>query len=617
MFNAGNFIISNGDHGHSSSVEFIGEKARIELNAGIVCLTFSKGVLSGQFTATEDSFVESVAITGVIPVPIENAVFLKNGFQSLSYSGSLGPDDVQKRPSFSFLSPQQENVKNFPSGRRGIHVSELFCFIGSASDGGGVLIAQSPPFRQFMGFRFDFNAGHDSMEIKWDLGKKFRRGESILLDPVSFTTGKCCDLLEKWADSVSIRKKIRFNSAMRTGWSSRNYYRTKISAEIILENLEFAAQNKIPFDFFRIDDGYRTHAGDWLSLTEGFDGRMREISDAVRAAGFTPGIRVSPFVTSKEAPAFSHAGWVLRDAKGKPVTAGRIPDGNSPFDLPVYALDVTHPDVQAYIRTVITTMREDWGFDYFTLDVLHAAALPGIRHDRSFTRADILNLGLSLIRESAGDDAILHGCSAPLSASIGLVDAMSVGCEISQSWNRSPFEQLLHSVSSGTKDALRNSLVRSFMNKRFWISAPGCLILPCTQTKLSAEERRSLYNAVMTEGEMAEVSDDLSRYGEKETKDLSRALALFSKTGGGKVCTPDILENKIPEIVWNDKGYLSVFNFHEYEAEKILSSALLVGYGIKAKTVTDIETGEKCDVTRGIRIKLAAHDSRMFKVSAR
>ena len=85
----------------------------------------------------------------------------------------------------------------------------------------------------------------------------------------------------------------------------------------------------------------------------------------------------------------------------------------------------------------------------------------------------------------------------------------------------------------------------------------------------------------------------------------------------GKSPHRDILENKVPEILWNDKGYLSVFNFHENETEKVISSAGLAACGIKAKTVTDIETGEKCDITNGIRIRLGVHDSRMFKVSVR
>ena len=91
-------------------------------------------------------------------------------------------------------------------------------------------------------------------------------------------------------------------------------------------------------------------------------------------------------------------------------------------------------------------MRKDWGFDYFTLDLLYAAVLPGVRYDSRLTRAEVLALGLSLIRDSAGADAILHGCNAPISASIGLVDIMSVGCGISHSWNQGTVDQLIHSA---------------------------------------------------------------------------------------------------------------------------------------------------------------------------
>ena len=203
----------------------------------------------------------------------------------------------------------------------------------------------------------------------------------------------------------------------------------------------------------------------------------------------------------------------------------------------------------------------------------------------------------------------------PISAAIGTMDAMRVSCDVSPRWGVNPLEKLLHSDSNlETRGAIRNSIVRSFMDKRLWVNDPDCMMLRTVKTRLNEAERRSLYNTVMTIGGMVVVSDDFSLYGDEEHARLNSALALFEKTRDGKISAPDIFSSKIPELLINDKGFLSVFNFSEYAVVKTLTEEMVFKCGIPSLRLQDCETGEVVSVEDQIQFDLKPHDSRMFRV---
>lgn len=597
-----------------ASSEAVARRGKFSLAAGhgTVSFTFAGEMLSGEFRSAADCFVRSISVTGTVPSGDQSA-FLKNGFQSWSFSGSLGMYDTQKRSPFRFVHALHENTENVPTGEPGRHVSEFFCFIGNSVSGEGTLFAQEPPFGQYLSFNFNALSSEQNLRITWDFCRNFRKGERIALDPVLVTEGRCTKLLEHWADSVSRREKLSFNQSMRIGWCSWYRYFTKIDPEIILANLYEAKKRRIPFDFFQIDDGWQRCVGDWLSLKSSFSGRMRELADEIRGAGFAPGLWLAPFITTRKAPAFSRPGWVLRDENGRPVVAGRNPNWGGPFPQPFYALDITHPEVQDYIRSVISAVTEEWGYTYLKLDFLYAASLPGMRYDMSLSRAEVLREGLSLIRECAGD-AVILGCGAPLSACIGLVDAMRIGCDVSPRWNENPLERLLSSDSNlSTAGAIRNTFVRSFMDKRFWINDPDCLMLRSSGTRLSPAERRTLFHAILTAGGMLVLSDSLSRYTAKEAGLVIRALELFKKTGRGRTRALDILGRGTPELFYNDKGYLCLCNFTDRPEVVIFSKADLARCGVEADFLVDAGSGESFEIKGETVFRLGAHDSRMFR----
>ncbi|MGL4370477.1 MAG: glycoside hydrolase family 36 protein, partial [Spirochaetota bacterium] len=333
--------------------------------------------------------------------------FLRNGYQSWTYSGAFGPDEKLSRPRASFVHANQENILNIPAGKKGVHTSEMFFFYGSRESGDGLFVGQYPPFNQYVSYLFEFGKKTHTVRILWDLHRKFKKRDTYQLDPVVLKEGKCNDLLDKYGDEIKSRVRTKINDSMRVGWCSWYYYFTKITPDIILSNLSYAKKNKIPYDFFQIDDGYQTTIGDWLILKPAFNGRMKEIAAAIKKAGYVPGLWLAPFIISRNSVHFNKPGWVLRDKKGKPVVAGWNPAWGAGLDYAYFALDITHPEVQDYLKEVFSTVKKEWGYDYIKLDFMYAASLPGERYDKTLTRAEVLKLGNKLIRDQVGKSQVI------------------------------------------------------------------------------------------------------------------------------------------------------------------------------------------------------------------
>ncbi|MGL4369562.1 MAG: hypothetical protein ACRCUT_07810, partial [Spirochaetota bacterium] len=202
------------------------------------------------------------------------------------------------------------------------------------------------------------------------------------------------------------------------------------------------------------------------------------------------------------------------------------------------------------------------------------------------------------------------------SNSIGYVDAMRVSCDVAPQWLPNRMDRMLNTESGvETRGALRNSIVRAFMDKRFWINDPDCLMLRTVNTQLTVEERRSLYNLIMTVGGLLVTSDDFSLYGESELSNLRSAIDIFKSTHKGQAKALDLLNQKMPEILYNSEGFLSVFNFSDVPGKKIITSEMFESAGVKkVRIIRNMESGKRYDLDNPVEIDLGIHDSAMFKI---
>jgi alpha-galactosidase len=356
--------------------------------------------------------LESISLHGLLRTEVhpDNVVFLKEGFQSWSYSGALGRNDAQKKPLAKFVVANQENTSNPPTNRKGHHVSDMYFFAGDRDSGQGLLVGQLAPFDQYLECSFTYGDYAHKVNLRWDMQCTPGSEREIALDKVLIARGEVNSLLVAYAERIARDKNVNFHRTLRAGWCSWYYYYTNISADCILQNLDYSKKHNIAFDFFQIDVGYQSTIGDWLILRDSFKVRMPGITGRIKEAVYTPGLWLAPFIISKKSVHFNKPGWVLRNEKGKPVVAGLNPAWGGYY----YALDITHPEVQEYVRRVFRTMIDEWGFTYLKLDFMYAASMPGVRYDKTLSRAQVMKLGNALIRDTVGPDVILLGCGMPI-----------------------------------------------------------------------------------------------------------------------------------------------------------------------------------------------------------
>jgi len=493
---------------------------------------------------------------------------LKNGFQSWSHTASFGRDSRQKRQLTRFARSLQENPGNAPTGRRGVASAEMFVLLHD-SKGDDLLIAQEifpeipphdssvPVMEQFVSFRVDLRKKR--MTVVLDIDKDFLKGEELSLACVSAVNGEGLTILDSWSRKNA---RVRDRAVSFFGWCSWYHYYANISVDVIRANLGKASGLHLPIEVFQIDDGYQSAVGDWLTEKESFAGQMPLLSAEIRASGYQPGIWVAPFVAAKKAKISAKADWFVRDDFGRRVWAGYIPGWGGEF----FALDTTHPEVIAYIKDCITTIVRGWKFSYLKLDFLYAAALPGVRHDRSRTRAQIYKDAVTLVREAAGDEVYFLGCGAPLSASAGLFEGMRIGCDVAPRWKEAFPDYLLNSDSNvETRGAIRDSLYRAFMKDCFFMVDPDCLLIRATDNDLTQTEQQTLANAMALCGGLFFLSDDLSAYGAREMKILEPVLDIWSECRQGKLWVINWDSVGVPLVCMNTAGYLGIFNLSDEE----------------------------------------------------
>jgi alpha-galactosidase len=246
--------------------------------------------------------------------------------------------------------------------------------------------------------------------------------------------------------AVGDRLRIPHTRAIPPGWCSWSYYFKDVTEDDVVENVEAARRLEIPIEIAQVDDGYETEVGDWLDVRPEF-GSLQRLAERTRGAGMRPGIWIAPFMVSPTSElARRQPDWLVEGA-----------DAGTHWERVMRILDVTNRAAADHISSVFRTFRS-WGFSYFKLDFLYAAAIPGLDHYRE---------GMQVIREAVGPDAILLVGGAPLLPSIGLCDAMRVGPDVLP---ETPQPQL------DLDNTLRITRLRSWMNGRLWVNDPDCLV---------------------------------------------------------------------------------------------------------------------------------------------
>lgn len=432
------------------------------------------------------------------------------------------------------------------------------------------------------------------------------------------------DALRAWAAMVAAASPLppRVPDAPITGWCSWYNLYAAITEENILEHLRAAAavrdRENLPLRVFQIDDGFTPEMGDWLLVKPQFPRGMKPLLDDIRAAGFTPGLWIGPFMVGNRSQLYrEHPDWVVRDR----LTGGPLPVMTFYGEFrwhkrseEYYILDTTHPDAFDYLRMVFRTWRHDWGCEYFKTDFMYFPTVYGperaVWHTPGLTRTEIWRRAAEMIREEIGDATWL-GCGCPLWTPVGLVDGMRIGRDIGVEWRG---REDVHSAES----LLRDQATRNFANGILWQADPDCILLREHFHHLTDVELRSLAiyagmadGVVMTSDALDELPEDRLRLL-KLALQPARSICRFPLLGTGDPVSVQVrhgADEDAPTL-----AAIFVFNTGDAPAQRTYSLRRLGLDG--AWHLTEWITGRAWEQpVERIAVTLAPHDGTLLFAS--
>ena len=326
-------------------------------------------------------------------------------------------------------------------------------------------------------------------------GRTLDAGETWTLEEFAFFSGR-----DREAMLASLAARLNYHHTPQafekppSGWCSWYCFGPKVTARQVLDNLETIARNIPGLRYIQIDDGYQPAMGDWLETGNAFGGQVQTVLTQIRDRGFEPAIWVAPFIAEAESNLFKqHPDWFVKDDAGLPLRADRVTFGGWRRG-PWYALDGTHPDAQAHLARVFTTMRNEWGCTYFKLDANFWGAIHGGHfHDRRATRIEAYRRGMAAVLRGTRDAFVL-GCNHPIWPSIGLIHGSRSSHDIRRDWKR-------------FTDTARQNLSRNWQNGALWWNDPDAIVLT---GELSEEEYRFHATVIYASGGMILSGDDLT-----------------------------------------------------------------------------------------------------------
>jgi alpha-galactosidase len=488
----------------------------------------------------------------------ETLRFYKHGWQSWSPTLVLdcSGEDIDATPPVIAQGTR-------PAPVDGRFVSDMMTAIVHTTSGYGVVAGFISAADQFSHVWFDCDASAltavsyaDGIEVAH---RATLASELLYIAPSSAPL----DAMSRYGDALAVQMEALPYDVVTSGWCSWYYYFQGISEAEVLTNLEFLSENTatLPVEYVQIDDGYQSEIGDWLTPNEKFPRGLKFLADEVHTRGYKAGLWLAPFLAGANSQLFGeHPDWFVQRTGGPAIAT--INWGQN-----CYALDLTHPDVIAWLADVFRTICDDWGYDYVKIDFIFAGAVNGVRYDPNVTRAQAYRRGLQAIRDAAGNRFIL-ACGNPMGPSVGLVDGARISPDVAPFWHPIALGDERASLSTvSTENAIRSSLTRFWMHGRLWMNDPDCLMVRETDTALAGDEVRALTTIIGLSSGMVLDSDKLSKLSADRLGLISLLLPVYGRSAVPRDLfqTPDM-----PQLFELDCGthrLLAVFNWSDESAE--------------------------------------------------
>lgn len=239
--------------------------------------------------------------------------------------------------------------------------------------------------------------------------------------------------LDEWAEFCAQRRNIKLrHSEPPVGWLSWYGYRLLIDHEEIVKIADFINKEYPGFGFkyMQIDLGYNKDnlPGEWFETNSHFKDGLKAFADAMRERGFVPGIWCSLYLAAEVSTfAKEHPDALLKKYWKDPSKWFWEPK------CPVYYLDPTHPETQAFVSKVIRYFKS-FGIKYYKIDFMNRVARvdsDAKPYDPSIGRgAGVFRKALSNVLDELEPDDFLYTCSTMTFMAIGLCSTSMTACDI-------------------------------------------------------------------------------------------------------------------------------------------------------------------------------------------
>ena len=345
-------------------------------------------------------------------------------------------------------------------------------------------------------------------------------GEEVELMAFALVEGSLGEAVEQWLSLAGIKPR---EAAPLVGFSSWYRYYQDISQERLACDLTAMRELLDGRDLagckplFQIDDGHAL-IGDWLDTNvERFPEGLASLADKINEAGMVAGLWLAPFVCERDSRlCVEHPDWLQRNESGEAPLAGSNWSG-------YYALDTLNPEVRAYVREVMRTVTEEWGFKFLKLDFLFGACL---LTRGGMNRGQLIADALDLLRDSVADDVSFDLCGVPVMSALGRTEYCRIGCDVGLDWDDVPYMRLMHRERVSTKRSLHNTRGRAHLDGRAFRNDPDVFFLR-RDVELTDGQRSDLIGADAALGGMFLTSDDVSAWDDRQLLAYERALTVF------------------------------------------------------------------------------------------
>ncbi|MEM4168806.1 MAG: alpha-galactosidase [Thermoproteota archaeon] len=380
-------------------------------------------------------------------------------------------------------------------------------------------------FERWLGMvetRFNSCLGVAGWKMGFDAGDVIvYPGESVKLEDVVLMLGR--DpwlLLEKFGDIVGEKNRIRSLENPPVSWCSWYPFRLGVSEKRVLENARIGAERlkSLGLKNIQVDLGWeKDYLPSSYDENEQFPHGLKWLSEQLEKMGFNLGVWKAPFTISEFDPvAAKHPEWLLGDEKEKPApywTWFWKPYGK------VYALDLTHPEAQNYLREKISSLAKK-GVKYFKLDFMGGPCNPRLRN--RYNRR---------IVAGGGVEAARLGCRL-ISETLRNIDpeCLVLNCNPYEPCGLGYFQLLYTCNDTGNtgyvtwqfmKENYRSVASHLWKNHRWGIIQPSCL---CVGPPGTLEEARIRATAAYFSGGEISIGDDLATLPEDRWQVLLSVL---------------------------------------------------------------------------------------------